>query len=60
MQTDEFAPILAVEVKKAVAVMAKKKAAGADGLAAGLFQHLPCLLQPTVRLFNMILKILST
>ena len=56
LQTDEFTPIIEVEVKKAVAAMAKKEAAGADGLAAELFQHLPRLLQPTVRLFNVILK----
>ena len=55
-QTDEFAPFLEAEVKKAIAVMAKKKATGADGLAAELFHYMPCLLQPTVRLFNIILQ----
>ena len=55
-QTREFEPVLEVEVKKAIAMMARKKAAGDDGLVAELFQNLPCLLRPVTSLFNMILQ----
>ena len=36
--------------------LAKKKAAGDDGLVAEMFQELPCLLSPLTRLFNLILQ----
>ena len=36
--------------------MARKKAAGGDGLVAELFQRLPCFVKPATSLFNVILQ----
>ena len=55
-QTGKLPPVVGVEVRKAVAMMAKKKAAGDDGLVAELFQNLSRLIKPVVRLFNLILQ----
>ena len=54
-QTKEFVPVVKVEVRKAVATMAKKKDAGDDGLVAELLQNLSSLIKPVVRLYNLIL-----
>ena len=55
-QNEDFLPVLEVGVKKAMAVMAKTKAAGGDGLIAEVFRNLPCLIKPAVELFNLILR----
>ena len=48
-------PITTVEVRKAVATMARKKAAGDDGLVAELFQNLPCTIPVMLKMFNLVL-----
>ena len=48
-------PFTAVEVKKAIMGLSKKKATGEDGIGAEVLENLPCLTRPLARLFNMVL-----
>ena len=48
-------PVREVEVRKAIGGLAGKKAAGMDGIAADVFQTMPCLIRHLTRPFNGVL-----